>query len=95
MQVLWAVSLTAINSFLIDDKAFADSITTILKSRKEQRTKKLIIDIRHNGGGSNENVLAPFACSALAPFWHLWLAEILGHPPDPSAQPNVPSLANT
>lgn len=72
------IAVLSINSFVINNRSFTDSITSIFQTLKEKNVRKLIIDLRKNGGGNNENVSALFSFIARAPFRHLRQAEMIG-----------------
>jgi hypothetical protein len=69
-------SVLVLNSFEINTKKFKDTLITIFKAIKEQNSKHLIIDLRQNGGGINDNVSTLFSFIASAPFLHLKRAEM-------------------
>lgn len=70
------IAILSVNSFVLNTSQFRDSITAIFQTLKEKKVSKLIIDLRQNGGGTNDNVSALFSFIALSPFRHLKHAEI-------------------
>lgn len=75
-----SIALLSINSFVINTRSFTDSITAIFQTIKEKNVRGLIIDLRQNGGGNNENVSTLYSFIAPSPFRHLRQAEMLGKP---------------
>lgn len=69
-------AILALNTFEIETKKFRDTLRTIFKAIREKNSRNLIIDLRQNGGGRNDNVSALFSFIASAPFQHLKRAEI-------------------
>jgi len=69
-------AILGLNTFEINTKKFKDTLLTIFKAIKEGNSKHLIIDLRQNSGGSNDNVSTLFSFIASAPFLHLKRAEM-------------------
>ena len=74
------VGIVAINSFQLNTAAFTDSVSTIFRELQAKKIRQLIIDLRQNGGGNNENVSTLFSFIARSSFRHLRQAEMLGKP---------------
>ncbi len=70
-------AILSINTFEINTGQFKDSLETIFQTLKEKGTKHLVIDLRQNGGGTNDNVSMLFSFIASAPFQHLNRAEMI------------------
>lgn len=68
-------AILAVNTFDINTVKFSDTLAAIFKKIKECSIQNLIIDLRQNGGGNNDNVSALFSCIASSPFLHLKRAE--------------------
>jgi len=68
-------AILAVNTFDINTKKFNDTLAVIFKKIEERSIQNLIIDLRQNGGGNNDNVSAFFSFIASAPFLHLKRAE--------------------
>ncbi|MGZ8553154.1 MAG: S41 family peptidase [Chitinophagaceae bacterium] len=73
-----SVGILAINSFQLNTAAFTDSVSTIFRELQAKNIHQLIIDLRQNGGGNNENVSTLFSFIARSSFRHLRQAEMLG-----------------
>jgi len=69
-------AVLTINTFEINTRIFNDTIANIFEKIKEHDSKHLIIDLRQNGGGNNDNVSALFSFVASASFLHLKRAEM-------------------
>lgn len=72
-------AILTINTFEISTGRFNDTIKTVFRTLQQTRTKHLIIDLRNNGGGNNQNVTELFAYIADKPFRHLKKTEMLTH----------------
>jgi C-terminal processing protease CtpA/Prc len=70
-------AILSINTFEINTGQFKDSLVTIFQTIKEKGTKHLVIDLRQNGGGTNNNVSMLYSFIATAPFQHLKSAEMI------------------
>ncbi|MGZ5222009.1 MAG: S41 family peptidase, partial [Chitinophagaceae bacterium] len=64
--------------FQLNTSAFTDSVSTIFRELQAKNIHQLIIDLRQNGGGNNENVSTLFSFIARSSFRHLRQAEMLG-----------------
>ena len=69
------VTLT-INTFEINTKKFIEIISAMFQKIKEKNIQHLIIDLRENGGGNNDNIPELFSFMAYKPFLHLKRAEM-------------------
>jgi hypothetical protein len=69
-------AILEVNTFEINTNKFRDTLLTIFKAIKNRNSKHLIIDLRQNGGGRNDNVSTLFSFIASAPFLHLKRAEM-------------------
>ena len=61
----------------MNDNDFRDSIKSVFRTIDRQKTQTLIIDVRGNGGGNNQNVTELFSYVAEQPFRHLKKTERL------------------
>ena len=73
-----SVAVLSIHSFQLNTAAFEDSVSNIFQALQTKKIRKLIIDLRQNGGGNNENVSTLFSFMAHTSFRHLRQAEMLG-----------------
>ncbi len=73
-----SIGILSINTFVLNTAAFTDSVSTIFREFQAKKVRQLIIDLRQNGGGNNENVSTLFSFMARSPFRHLRRAEMLG-----------------
>lgn len=69
-------AILSVNTFELNTKRFTDSIISIFQTIMAKGAKHLIIDIRQNGGGTNDNVSTLYSFIANAPFLHLKRAEM-------------------
>lgn len=75
-----ATAILAVNTFQLQAPAFTDAVESIFKSIQEKKPNCLIIDLRQNGGGANDNVSTLFSYVASSPFLHLKRAEMNAGP---------------
>ncbi|MEJ7611950.1 MAG: S41 family peptidase [Ferruginibacter sp.] len=71
-------AILTINSFEIKTIRFRDSLAGIFKTIQQKNIEHLILDIRENGGGNNENVAELFSYLTSDSFRHLNRAEMNG-----------------
>ncbi|MBD0331749.1 MAG: hypothetical protein ICV66_03765 [Chitinophagaceae bacterium] len=69
-------AILSVNTFQLNKEQFSNSIESIFLTIKEKGAKHLIIDLRKNGGGINDNVSKLYSYIATAPFLHLKRAEM-------------------
>ncbi|MEO5984007.1 MAG: S41 family peptidase [Ferruginibacter sp.] len=72
-----STAILSLNSFEVETKKFKDSLETIFQAINQNGAKQLIIDIRKNGGGVNDNLSILYSFLATAPFQHLREAEMV------------------
>lgn len=70
-------ALLTLSTFEVSDRVFQDSIKSVFRTIHQQKTQTLIIDVRGNGGGNNQNVAELFSYVAQQPFRHLKKTELL------------------
>ena len=75
-----SVALLTLPTFERNNSAFRDSIRAIFRTINQRNIRTLIIDVRDNGGGNNQNVTELFSYVAARPFRHLKKTERLAKP---------------
>ncbi|GAA4420002.1 S41 family peptidase [Nibrella viscosa] len=70
------IAILSINTFEMNTRQFSDSISSIFRKIKEKNSQHLIMDLRENGGGRNDNVSLLYSFIAVRPFRHLKSAEM-------------------
>jgi hypothetical protein len=105
IEVHFKNSVTAvltINSFAINAGKFHDTVSQIFRTFKEKNIRNLIIDLRKNGGGNNDNVGELFSHIAAESFFHLKRAEMnplpfayLNYAKNPEAFRNLQGVPDT
>lgn len=70
-------AVLSINTFEIESRKFTDSLESIFQTIKQNGAKHLIIDIRQNGGGKDDNVSRLYSFIATGLFQHLKRAEMI------------------
>ncbi|PSR56721.1 hypothetical protein AHMF7605_26115 [Adhaeribacter arboris] len=68
-------AVLAVNTFEGNTAQFQDSVATLFQKIQAKGAKHLIMDLRQNGGGANDNVSTLYSYIAAAPFRHLRKAE--------------------
>lgn len=65
------LAVLSVNTFQVSTGQFRATILPVFKALEEKGVKHLIIDLRRNGGGNNDNVPELFSFLATHPFLHL------------------------
>ena len=73
-------AILTVNTFQLNRKSFSDSVASLFALINNKGAKNLIIDVRKNGGGLNDNVSTLYSYIASAPFLHLKRAEMNATP---------------
>jgi hypothetical protein len=68
-------AILAINTFQFSTSEFRDSVSILFNEINKRGVNHLIIDLRQNGGGRNDNVSTLYSYIAAAPFRHLKSVE--------------------
>ena len=69
-----------LRSFQLNTGEFARRIDSFFTQVNNRKIKRLIIDLRNNGGGNNENVSELYSYFADSPFYHLRKTEVSRQP---------------
>lgn len=72
-------AVLSVNTFEVNTHQFQDSLEALFTIIHQKGAKHLLIDLRQNGGGANDNVSMLYSFIAVAPFQHLKRAEMIAH----------------
>ena len=71
-----STGILTLRSFQLNAGEFARRIDSVFAQVNNRKINRLIIDLRNNGGGNNENVSELYSYFANSPFYHLRKTEV-------------------